>query len=69
MNGNELTFLAGQVSHVSHSLHSFAEARFVRQDSIEVFLVQVDEPVHADLLIVSQRAAQEEGCCTASLDG
>lgn len=58
MNRNKLTFLAGQVSHVSNSLHSFAEARFVRQNSIEVFLVQVDEPVHTDLLIVSQRATQ-----------
>lgn len=58
MNRNKITFLAGQVSHVSDSLHSFAEACFVCQNSIEVLLVQVDEPVHTDLLIVSQSATQ-----------
>lgn len=55
---NKLTFLASQVGHVCHSLDSFAQARFVCQNAIEVFLVQVHQPVHADLLIVSQRAAQ-----------
>lgn len=69
MNRKKLTFLAGQVGHVSDSLHSFAEARFVCQNSIEVFLVQVDEPVHTNLLIVSQRATQKERCCTSSLVG
>lgn len=58
INRNELTFLAGQVGHVGDSLHGFAEARFVCQNSIEAFLAQVDEPVHADLLVVSQGATQ-----------
>lgn len=48
------TLLAGQVSHVSHGLYRLPEARFISQDAIEVFLIEVHQPIHTDLLIFSQ---------------
>lgn len=53
------TLVAGQVSEVSHSLYGFAEAGFICQDAVEVFAVEVCQPLHSYLLVLSQRAVQQ----------
>lgn len=53
------TLVAGQVSKISHSLYSFAKASFICQDAIKVFAVEAWQPLHPDLLVLSQRAVQQ----------
>ena len=48
------TLLTGQLSHVGHRLDGLAQARLVSQDAIEVFLVEVHQPIHTDLLVLTQ---------------
>lgn len=61
------TLLAGEVSHVGHCLHGLPQARLVRQDAVEPLLVQADQPVHTDLLVLSQRSMQQERSRAAGL--
>jgi hypothetical protein len=61
------TLLAGQLSHIGHRLDRLAQARLVSQDAIEVLLVEVHHPVHADLLVLTQGTVQQDGSWAADL--
>lgn len=37
----ELTLLSSQVGHISHCLYSFTQTRFICEDPIELFLIQI----------------------------
>lgn len=61
------TLLTGQLSHVGHRLDRLAQARLVSQDAVEVFLVEVHQPVHTDLLVLTQGTMQQERSWAAAL--
>lgn len=54
------TLLTSQLSHVGHRLDGLPQACLVSQDAVEVFLVEVHQPVHANLLVLTQGTVEQD---------
>lgn len=56
-----LTLFTGEVSQQGDSLDGLPQAHLVSQDAVELLLVHGDQPVQADVLVLTQLAHQQEG--------
>lgn len=56
------------MGEVGHSLDSLAQTGLVCQNAVEVFSVQVSQPLDAHLLVISQSAVKKRGHRKTSLN-
>ena len=72
-NHNEVwpphALLTGHVGQHGYSLDGLSQAHLVRKNAIEFPLVHHYQPLQADVLVVSQLVAEEEGDWGADLEG
>jgi len=57
------------VGEQGDGLDGLAQAHLVGQDAVKLLLVHGDQPVQADVLVLPQRAVQEEGDGRLHLEG
>lgn len=61
--------MTSEVREVGHSLDRLPQAGLVCQNAVEMFPVQVSQPLDTHLLVISQRAVKEGGRRKTSLEG